>query len=66
MYILIQQAPIRWPDAAKHGITVSDDAKDLITKLLDKERKTRLGANGDVDEILSHPFFNGIDLKLLA
>lgn len=66
MYILIQQAPLRWPDPVKHGITVSDEAKDLITKLLEKDRKARLGAKNDVDEILSHPFFTGLDLKALA
>ena len=43
MYQLIQQAPIRWPDPERHKISVSDEAKDLITKLLHKSRKKRLG-----------------------
>jgi serine/threonine protein kinase len=50
----------------KHKITVSEEAKDLITKLLSKDRKERLGQKNDADEVLSHPFFNGIDFKLLA
>jgi serum/glucocorticoid-regulated kinase 2 len=34
--------------------------------LLDKDKSTRLGANG-IEEILSHPWFNTIDInKLLA
>lgn len=33
MYYLIQNAPIRWPEKAKHGIEVSANAKDLITKV---------------------------------
>jgi len=45
---------------------VSEEAKDLISKLLEKDRKIRLGAKKDVEEILAHPFFNGLDLKLLG
>ena len=33
MYYLIQNAPIRWPEKEKHGIDVSNEAKDLITKV---------------------------------
>ena len=65
MYHLIQQAPLRWPDPVKHQINVSEDAKDLITLLLSKDRKTRLGQKGDADEVLAHRFFKGIDLQLL-
>lgn len=58
---------MRWPDPVKHGITVSEEAKDLITQLLKKDRKQRLGQKQDVDEVLSHPFFKGLDMdKLLA
>ena len=48
---------MKYPDLEKMGITVSDTAKDLIEKLLDKDPKTRLGANNDVEEILQHPWF---------
>jgi len=48
----------------KHKISVSEEAKDLISRLLDKEKKTRLGANG-VDEILSHPWFGDLDTQKL-
>jgi hypothetical protein len=33
MFLNIESSPIRWPDAAKHGISVSEEAKDLITKV---------------------------------
>lgn len=65
MYLLIQQAPLRWPDPVRHGINVSEEAKDLITKLLMKDRKQRLGRLNDVNDILSHEFFKDIDLKAL-
>lgn len=38
---------------------VSPIARDLLEKLLTKERETRLGSNG-IEEILSHPFFGSI------
>ena len=33
MYYLIQHAPIRWPNKDKHGIEVSANARDLISKV---------------------------------
>lgn len=67
MYFLIQNAPIRWPDYKKHGIAVSDDAKDLITKMLEKDRKVRLGQENGVEDILGHPWFKDIEIpKLIA
>lgn len=53
----ITQDWVNFPDDSK----VSDDAKDLITKLLTKERENRLGFNEDSDEILKHKFFESID-----
>lgn len=41
------------------NITISPEAKDLITKLL-SDSSTRLGKNG-ADEIKAHPFFKGMD-----
>ena len=66
MYFLIREGPVNFPDPVRHKITVSPDAQDLIVKLLDKNRKTRLGANG-MEEILAHKWFQDIDReKLLA
>jgi hypothetical protein len=39
---------------------ISERAYDLIQRLLAKDFVNRLGANG-VDEIKSHPFFEGVD-----
>ena len=62
MYYLIKESPINFPDPVKHGISVSPNARDLICKLLEKNRKKRLGAVGDITEILTHPFFEGFDI----
>jgi hypothetical protein len=36
-------------------------------RLLEKDKTKRMGSKGDIDEILAHPFFNGLDIeKLLA
>lgn len=63
MYNLIQHAPIRWPQKDKHGIEVSRDARDLISKMLNKNRRERLGQNKDVEEILSHPWFADLNIE---
>ena len=56
---------VREPVTFKQGITISDTCKDLIGKLLDKDQKTRFGAQSDSLEILSHPWFADIDLTKL-
>ena len=44
MFLKIEQAKIKWPDAKQHGISVSKEAQDLITRLLEKDKSKRLGA----------------------
>ena len=46
-------------------INVSDEAKDLLRKLLVKDQKERFGNNGGFDEIKKHPFFKDIDFAAL-
>jgi len=65
MYYLIQNAPVRWPEQARHGISVSEEARDLISKMLEKDRKKRLGCETDVQEILAHPWFADLDMEKL-
>jgi hypothetical protein len=33
MFLNIEQGPIRWPDQGKHGISVSQEAQDLILQV---------------------------------
>ncbi|KID86304.1 Serine/threonine-protein kinase domain protein [Metarhizium guizhouense ARSEF 977] len=57
---------IQWPDEADCE-PISEEAKDLINKLLCMDPKERLGANRDEkfssggEEIRSHPWFEGIN-----
>ncbi|WFC94424.1 non-specific serine/threonine protein kinase [Malassezia brasiliensis] len=44
---------------------ISDEARDLIERLICTDRRERLGARG-VDEIRAHPFFAGVDWDHLA
>jgi serine/threonine protein kinase len=40
---------------------MSDELKDLITRLLDKDPKTRLGSKTDADEVVNHAWFRDLD-----
>jgi serum/glucocorticoid-regulated kinase 2 len=61
MYDLITNAELRFPKR----IQVSDNAKDLIKKLLIKQQDKRLGVNKGFEEIKTHPFFQGFDFDAL-
>jgi len=61
----IKNSRIIFPDKTRYKIEYSDEVVDLISKLLAKERSTRLGTKGDAKEILSHPFFKSLDIKKL-
>jgi serum/glucocorticoid-regulated kinase 2 len=60
MYRKILGDPLHFPS---HDI-VPPAAKDLLTKLLNRDPAKRLGANGS-SEIKSHPFFHAIDWRKL-
>lgn len=50
----------------KSGVTISEEGKDIINKLLTKDAETRLGSQADSLEVLSHPWFKDLDwMKLL-
>ena len=64
MYDLIKSGTISFPkyiflEGKEKKYKVSDDAKDLISKLLEKDPGIRLGRKG-LKEISKHPFFNSI------
>lgn len=61
----IKSMPVTYPRKVRLGFEVSDLAADLINKLLCKDKDKRLGAEGDVSEVLGHPFFSGLDLEKL-
>jgi len=65
MFLNIEQAKVKWPDQAKHGISITSTAKDLILKLLKKEKNQRLGHAGGSTEVLQHPFFDEINTQEL-
>lgn len=61
---LIKKGKIIFPDPVRHKIDMSDEMKDLITKLLDRDPTKRLGAKG-YKEIMKHPWFDGFDFDAL-
>ena len=61
MYELITKSELRFPKKFQ----VSEEAKDLLGKLLNKNQKERFGANGGFEEIKKHPFFKGINFEAL-
>jgi hypothetical protein len=62
LLLKIRQSKVVFPDKRKYKIDYSDEFVDLVLKLLDKEKKTRLGSNGDAEEILAHPFFKDLNI----
>lgn len=65
MYELITTKPVFFPDYKKHGIAMSDQCIDFIKKCLEKDPKKRIGLKGGLEEIISHPWFAGIDVDAL-
>ena len=69
MYELIEVGELKFPKTIKIGedikpIKISEDAKNIISKLLEKNPGTRLGKNG-LKEIKSHPFFGSINFETI-
>ena len=63
----IGEAKVVFPDKKKYKIDYSDEFVDIVIKLLNKDKKNRLGTKGDSDEILQHKFFASINIQdLLA
>lgn len=56
LYQNILKGPLRMPSKG-----ISEEAKDLIVKLLNRNPQKRLGYNGDAEEIKKHPFWKDID-----
>lgn len=63
MYELIKNKPVFFPDAKKHGIEMSEECKDFINRCLAKSPQNRLGSNGGLQEIISHPWFSDLNVQ---
>ena len=61
MYEMIKTGPLKFPKK----VQLSEDAKDLIRKLLDRKVQTRLGSQSGIEEIKKHPFFATIDFNMI-
>ena len=61
MYELIKSGTLKFPKR----IQLSDEAKDVIKKLLERDVNKRLGNKGN-NEIKEHPFFKDIDFDLIV
>ena len=61
MFDLITKSDLKFPK----NIETSEEAKDLIKKLLIKNQDLRLGSEGGFQTIKNHPFFKGFDFKAL-
>ena len=59
----ICNSKVIFPDKDRYPLGLSDDFKDIIRKLLDKDINKRLGSKNGVHEILSHPWFKDVDIK---
>ncbi len=62
MYELIKTSSVKFPKR----INLSEDAKDVIRKLLEKNPKKRLGSQKGIEEIKNHPFFASIDFDMVV
>lgn len=58
----IRTSKVVFPDKRKYKIDYSDDFVDIVMKLLNKEKKERLGSKGDSLEIFEHPWFADLDI----
>lgn len=65
MYALIKTAKVVFPNPQTFGIHASPECKDLILKLLQKDKTQRLGYNGGWEEILAHPWFDGVEISTI-
>ena len=61
----IKLSKVVFPDRKKYKIEYSDEIRDLITLLLEKDKNSRLGSKDDFFEILSHPYFEDINIEAL-
>ena len=57
LYSNIKKGQLKFPD----HVNLSDQCKDIITKLMRNNPRTRLGSKNGIDDIKNHPFFQDIN-----
>lgn len=61
---MIKKGKIIFPDPIRHKIDMSDELKDIIIQLLDREPSKRLGNKG-YQQIMNHPWFKDVDFDAI-
>jgi serum/glucocorticoid-regulated kinase 2 len=61
MYLMIQNSPVKFPKR----LLLSENAKDIIKRLLEKDPEKRLGSKKGLAEIKTHPFFINVDFDAI-
>ncbi len=65
LFTKIQNSKVIFPDRKKYKIEYSDGIMEIIESLLNKDKSKRLGSKDDFVEILSHPYFQDVDIEAL-
>ena len=60
MFMAIKKNEIKFPkfNEKRQKIILSNECKDFVTRLLDKDPSTRLGSENGIEEIFAHPWMN--------
>lgn len=61
---LIKKGKIIFPDPVRHKIDMTEEMKDIINKLLDRDPTTRLGAKG-YKAVMNHKWFKDVDFDAI-
>ncbi|KAI9472278.1 MAG: protein kinase A catalytic subunit [Benjaminiella poitrasii] len=57
LFTQILESPVKFPA----GGCISEEAKDFVTRLLERDPTKRLGSQGDVAEVKTHAFFKDVN-----
>ena len=63
MFTKIVQNKLAFPDKKK--LKINSETKDIISKMLEKDYKKRLGAKNGMDDVINHPYFKNFEFDKL-
>ena len=63
MFTKIVQNKLAFPDKKK--LKINSETKDIISKMLEKDNKKRLGAKNGMDDVINHPYFKNFEFDKL-